>query len=353
LSQRLTPPARTNPPSSAENRAIDLVRQVCTIAGDRSFVEDARAEFATNGVATAVQRHDDGPVFDWLVEAFNLQGISDHAARAYWIRGGGVTHFQVTLGLARGRCPKLGSFGNFNRCRYRKEARSCAEPDYLIDCPLPRHDLRNGRLNQMAYSLRLFLRDVCSDDFVGWIDQQLSDADHPPSEDRVYRLGRAVIDPMKGVFGVSDKVLSMALSELLIGADTSRPRWVAAGAGMIAIDTLVHNWLHRTGLLASLDAQHNYGVGCYGPRGCAALLREISGRIDARQFNPDSPPDFPRFVQFAIWRFCALDHDGRCNGVRIDDRRGCEDADCPLGPCCARIPLGVNRNRPRTVTANP
>ncbi len=113
----------------------------------------------------------------------------------------GVTHGQVSLGIAHGRCPRLGSFESFNRCRYRKEARSCAEPDYLIDCPLPRHDLRNGRLNQMAYSLRLFFRDVCRDDFVGWIDQQLSDADQPANEQSriCCRLRHAVIDPMKGV----------------------------------------------------------------------------------------------------------------------------------------------------------
>ena len=27
-----------------------------------------------------------------------------------------------------------------------------------------------------------------------------------------------------------------------------------------------------------------------------------------------------------------MDHDGRCNGVRIDDTKACEDPDCPLGP---------------------
>jgi hypothetical protein len=34
--------------------------------------------------------------------------------------------------------------------------------------------LRNGRLNQTAYSLFLFVRDVANGDLVQWIDDQLS-----------------------------------------------------------------------------------------------------------------------------------------------------------------------------------
>ena len=42
----------------------------------------------------------------------------------------------------------------------------------------------------------------------------------------------------------------MAFANLLLGADPSRERWVTTGASMVAIDTLVHNWLHRTRLVA-------------------------------------------------------------------------------------------------------
>jgi hypothetical protein len=35
---------------------------------------------------------------------------------------------------------------------------------------------------------------------------------------------------------------------------------------MIAVDTLVHNFLHRTGILHRLDASHAYGPACY--HGC-------------------------------------------------------------------------------------
>jgi hypothetical protein len=49
----------------------------------------------------------------------------------------------------------------------------------------------------------------------------------------------------------------------------------------------------------------------------------VAQRIDARQFNPEFPPPFPRFVQHAIWRYCAQSGLDVCNGNRIDDRQSC------------------------------
>jgi len=43
---------------------------------------------------------------------------------------------------------------------------------------LPKHNLRNGRLNQTAYSLFLFIRDIADGDLVGWIDGQLQAANY-------------------------------------------------------------------------------------------------------------------------------------------------------------------------------
>jgi hypothetical protein len=77
------------------------------------------------------------------------------------------------------------------------------------------------------------------------------------------------------VYGVSNKVLAMALAELLLGGDAKRPIWVEAGTVMIAIDTLVHNFLHRTGILQDLHAEHLYGPGCYAP---AAMPRLVAPR---------------------------------------------------------------------------
>ena len=75
-------------------------------------------------------------------------------------------------------CPKLKGYWQFHGCRYHKTSRTCAEPDHIAQCPLPTHHLRNGRLNQTAYSLYLFIRDIADGDLVGWIDQQLRRQQH-------------------------------------------------------------------------------------------------------------------------------------------------------------------------------
>ena len=131
----------------------------------------------------------------------------------------------------------------------------------------------------------------------------------------------------------------MALADFLLGADPARERWVTTGASMIAVDTLVHNFLHRTGTLRRFDAEHPYGPACYGPNGCAEIIEGLARHIDARAFNPDFPACFPRFIQSAIWSFCAAGGLDTCNGNRIDDRRGCENCHCPAFSRCDRIAL--------------
>ena len=76
----------------------------------------------------------------------------------------------------------------------------------------PTHPLRNGRLNQTAFSFFFFVRDVAGSDLFRWIDDQLSTAT---------KLGyssaqEALIGPMRHIFGVSDKVLTMTLSSVLM-----------------------------------------------------------------------------------------------------------------------------------------
>ena len=91
---------------------------------------------------------------------------------------------------------------------------------------------------------------------------------------------------MRHIHGVSDKFLSLALVPLLLGGRPGDALWQAAGAQLIVIDTLVHNWLHRTGILNDLDARHKYGPMCYAPNGCADILRRATLLIDARRYGP-------------------------------------------------------------------
>ena len=174
-------------------------------------------------------------------------------------------------------CPKLNSYWQFYDCGYSKLRRTCAEPDHIGRCPLPSHDLRNGRLNQSAYALYLFIRDLADKDLIGWIDERLQAADMPADADRLARLRAAAIDPLRQVHGVSDKVLTVALSCLLLGDPHKRRRWVETGASRIAVDTLVHNFLHRTGILHRFRAGHAYGAACYRPSGCAEIIAGLGG----------------------------------------------------------------------------
>jgi hypothetical protein len=199
--------------------------------------------------------------------------------------------------------------------------------------------LRNGRLNQTAYSLCLFFRDVAHSDFVAWLDQRLSDADRGSRTERPAAMAASVIEPLSQIFGVSHKVMSMSVSMLLLAGDAGRQRWQSAGAAMIVVDTLVHAWLHRTGILRRFRASHAYGPRCYQPGGCADIVRQVSTRIDARRFNPDFPRVFPRFVQRAIWNFCSQTGLDECNGNRIDDRLRCRRKECLLYGGCGRVAL--------------
>jgi hypothetical protein len=250
----------------------------------------------------------------------------------------------VAAGLAQSpSCAKLRCYWAFEGCGYRKGASSCSRPEHRHACPLPRHDLRNGRLNQTAYSLFLFMRDLAAGDIVGWTDDRLASVELDPVSDRAARLRQALLQPLGHVYGVSNKVLAMALSDLLLAGDAKRPIWIEAGSVMIAVDTLVHNFLHRTGILRDFAAEHPYGVRCYAQGGCAAIIERIAGKIDARQFNTAFPANFPRFVQHAIWRFCAEAGLSRCNGNRIDDRAACKQTDCPVFNGCARVPLNGHK----------
>jgi hypothetical protein len=325
------------------NRAVDLIKSVCGLAGSLTFLDDIRADARKAGMLDAVAKRNTPKIFDCLLNAFSYQGISDQVARSYIRKHGNATWSDIERGLHdTPSCPLLHSYWHFDGCRYDKGSFSCSEPDHLDACPLPRHTLRNGRLNQTAYSFFLFVRDVANIDLVGWIDDRLAiaqSASISPCVDLAADRQKRLIGPLRNIYGVSDKILTMTLSGLLLGASEGRPHWFETGKGMIAIDTLVHNFLHRTGVLDDCGTPHGYGAGCYGHGGCAEIIRAVASQIDASAFNARFPRVFPRFVQHAIWRFCAADDLNICNGNRIDDRKSCEDRYCQVFGKCGRKPL--------------
>jgi hypothetical protein len=316
--------------------AIRLIHQVCCLAGSFDLIE----RFADQDLCTAVDRHDTAALYDRLIYSLSFQGISDEVAANFMHRHGQATWRSIRKNLTRHpTCPKLKTYWHFCDCRYEKTNRTCAEPNHIATCPVPSHRLRNGHLNQLAYSLYLFVRDVADDDLIGWIDDRLDQANDPAAPDGLGRAQKALIDPLRNVYGVSDKVLTMALSGILIGAAAVRPRWLEVGVALIAVDTLVHNFLHRTGILTRFNAAHPYGAGCYRSGGCADIIRAVAHQIDARQFNRSFPQVFPRFVQHSIWRYCNQQGLDICNGNQVDDRHRCQNRHCRLYGICDRIRL--------------
>ena len=328
------------PTSAAINHAVRLIHAVCGLAGSATLIDNIRADLRADKVQAAIRHHDTAVVFDWLMAALSYQGIADAVAYDYMEKHGRAAWHDIDQKLGQAAsCPKLQSYWHFHGCRYEKGSRTCAEPDHISACPLPSHDLRNGHLNQTAYSLFLFIRDLADGDLIGWIDAQLAAANSRPGPHRLPAMAAALIEPMREIYGVSDKVLAMALSSLLLGAPKKMVLWTEVGGTMIAIDTLVHNFLHRTSILARFNANHLYGTACYRPGGCADIIAAVAGRIDARQFNPLFPQPFPRFVQHAIWRYCSQSGLDVCNGNRINDTERCGNMDCQARLMCDRIAL--------------
>jgi hypothetical protein len=73
--------------------------------------------------------------------------------------------------------------------------------------------------------------------------------------------------------------------------------------------------------------------------GCADIIEAVAKRIDASAFNPTFPAVFPRFVQHAIWRYCARSGLDVCNGNRVDDQKSCTNVYCQIHSICDRIAI--------------
>jgi hypothetical protein len=323
---------------SALDHATRLIHRVCCLAGEPDLIDEIRTD--NDSVRSAIKQHDTAALFDWLMVMLSYQGVSDRVAYDYMEQHGRVTWHELEQALAsKPSCPKLQSYWQYHGCGYHKTSGTCAEPEHVTNCPLPTHTLRNGRLNQTAYSLYMFIRDIADNDLVAWIEAQLVSATLPVDANRVGRMRDALLIPLRQVHGASDKVLSMALSVLLLAAPRNMTMWAEVGVGMIAIDTLMHNFLVRTGILRRLEADHAYGAACYQPNGCADIIQMVANEIDARQFNLRFPRTFPRFVQHAIWRYCAENGLDVCNGNRINDDERCDNVYCRLHRMCDRVAL--------------
>ena len=200
----------------------------------------------------------------------------------------------------------------------------------LPSCLAPNLTARTGKLAQTAVALHLLFRDVCGGDFIEWLDKHI-DAAEPIGS------GNRMVASLRSLFGVSDKVVNMTISALLIGGRPHDAAWLAVGSHMLTVDTLVHNFMHRTGLLADHNVPHAFGAACNLEGHCAEIIRAAAAQIDARAYDPDYPANFPRLIRSALWQFCARDEFAISNGDRIDDRLLCSGEHCPVAGDSRRI----------------
>ena len=167
-------PTRVRPGHEGLDHAVRLIRQVCQQSRCTNLIAETRASLRAEGITSAVRHHDSAALFDWLITMLSYRGISNWVAAEYLERHGQATWHAIESDLQRRpSCPKLKSYWHFHDCRYSKQHYSCSEPEHLPQCPLPNHWLRNGGLNQTAFSLYLFIRDVADGDLVRWLDQRL------------------------------------------------------------------------------------------------------------------------------------------------------------------------------------
>jgi hypothetical protein len=200
--------------------------------------------------------------------------------------------------------------------------------------------MKRGALNQMAFSLYFFLRDVCRRDFYTYLTEHFGQAGGAIND-----LLETFIKKVTAIVNVGPKLAHMALSCLFL---TAYPGWDyrRVGAQMIAVDTLVHNFLHRTGMLDSYQLDHPYGPRCHTQAGCLGVIHDLAIRIDCREFNPTLPPHFPRFIQYYIWAYCGQSGENICNGNKC--KPGKPNLVCVLHQerLCAQFPPQKSAQQP-------
>lgn len=172
------------------DHAVALVDTICRLAGADGLIGPE-----TGRLQQAILDRDTPYLFEHLVGSFSLQGISDRAALTYMENHDRISWQDLQRATSRPpACPKLSGYWTFCGCGYRKAARTCAEPAVLPKCSVPRPALRNGRLNQMTYSLFFFIRDVTDGKLVDWIDRSLAQANLSTANNRAYRMRHALIE---------------------------------------------------------------------------------------------------------------------------------------------------------------
>jgi hypothetical protein len=184
---------------SRQSHSIEIVKQII-VAHQKLFVDiyltdSPEVEAIVDQMIHAKLHHKSIRLYQYLVEAFILSGGGDQSNQGYYAKQKYKPTFnRVKRALKAAHCPKLAGFEAFQGCGYRKTTRKCNDPAFLRSCPLPSFDMKRGALNQMAFSLYFFLRDVAVRDFYTYVTEHFGGHQ---------QAGGAITDLLYGFIGKS------------------------------------------------------------------------------------------------------------------------------------------------------
>ncbi len=158
----------------ASRRSIEMVKQIIRayqkLFVDPYLTDSTEIEAILHQMQHGKLHHKSIKLYQYFLESFLLSGGGDQSNQNYYNNQKYKPTFnRVKRALQAAQCPKLTSFEAFKGCGYRKTTNNCTEPAFRGSCPLPRFDMKRGALNQMAFSLYFFRRDVCRRDFYTFV----------------------------------------------------------------------------------------------------------------------------------------------------------------------------------------
>lgn len=286
------------------------------------LLEECDAEYHKPAIRDALDGKN-ARLFKTLIGAFKYVGGSDYVNQKIWQEmNPKPTYYRLKREIKTAKCSKLATFDQFNNCGYKKNT-SCNEPQFFKRCQLPKYNMRNGKLNQMVFSVYLFLRDSCEGDFIGFVKGRIGSPQQIAGieEKELSKTAENLVIELDRIFNVGLKLSNMVMSGLFYSR-VGRWNYRRLHPHMVAVDTLVHAFLERTGTLKRFKKDHSYGEKrCHSKGGCIEVINEIARRIDCKRFNDEYPSYYPRMVQACIWKFCT----DNCNKIKckinkLDDK---------------------------------
>jgi len=278
-----------------------------------------------------IREGDSKEIFKSLILYGQFQGIADKNAFSYLERHSSINEIAdfdtLKEGVKDSPCPALKSFSAFRNCDYKKSEHNCRY-GREFGCILKELDCRKGSINIMIGSAFLFLKEYYQESMVNFIKEG---AKH---EDKKFFYTRELLK----IRNIGPQTASLFLTDLFNPFFFGYKVKGIDHNDFIVIDTLVHNFFHRTGILKALGREHNYNSEfCHTEEYCKGIILEIAQKVDIRDLlEDDNFQAFePRLIQLCIWLQCA--DEGRKCGGGVCNEKGPFCNDCNVELMCDKL----------------